>query len=143
MKRNFKEIGLFLFFLFISITIQKSIKPSKDVPDYNKVPEYMANYYGQGHKLDCLSICKRCINDTIVAIVYYRIKDSTSVKFIPKEELDHAINQELALLKKEKEDEYHQIVQERIEINENELNPNNLFRIYYDQCILYNNYFYA
>lgn len=114
-----------------------------EVADYNKLPEYMANYFGQGHELDCFNICKRCVKDSIVSKVYYELKAKLQVDFVSKDVLDGALNSELASIKRTDNVKYNSLVSEKTEFTEDQLNPKNLFRIYYDQCILYNKAFYA
>eukprot|EP00340_Litonotus_pictus_P002344 CAMPEP_0170514960 /NCGR_PEP_ID=MMETSP0209-20121228/1456_1 /TAXON_ID=665100 ORGANISM="Litonotus pictus, Strain P1" /NCGR_SAMPLE_ID=MMETSP0209 /ASSEMBLY_ACC=CAM_ASM_000301 /LENGTH=79 /DNA_ID=CAMNT_0010799235 /DNA_START=248 /DNA_END=490 /DNA_ORIENTATION=+ len=79
----------------------------------------------------------------MVSKVYYTVKSETQVSFVTKQALEEALNKELSALKKENEKEYKKVVSERTEFTEKELNPKNLFRIYYDQCILFNSGFYA
>lgn len=114
-----------------------------EVASYNKLPEYMANYFGQGHKLDCLNICKKCIKDSIVSEVYYDIKEKTNSDFVIKEKIDEELNKKLSTLKTENAEKYKELVSEKTEFTEAELNPKNLFRIYFDQCIIFNNAFYS
>ncbi len=168
MKKQVCSLTILIVYLLLSSNIQTSlslqteVKNSKlatmlnkskeklatevkgdEVAAYNMLPEYMANFFGQGHELDCLNRCKKCVKDSMVSKVYYVIKEKNKLDFVPKDLLIESINNELASIKRTDEKEYKSIVTEKNEFTEEELNPKNLFRIYFDQCFLYNNAFYS
>lgn len=156
-------VGILIAISNVFISLQSTVKTSKlsemlnkskennsvkakgdsDVASYNMLPEYMANFYGQGHELDCLNRCKKCVKESVVSKVYFVLKEKNKVDFVPKELLVEAINSELASIKRTDEKEYKSLVTEKKEFTEEELNPKNLFRIYFDQCFLYNSAFYS
>lgn len=146
-----KNLNHYLLLIYVllaisNIELSRSLKiteQSKQQSNSMKVPEYLNNFVPQGHILDCMNICKKCINHELVEKTYNQLSQSQSKGIVLKDALIQSITQMLIDLKSSDQAKYNINVKERSEFKEEELNPKNLFRIYYDICYTFNRTFYA
>ena len=116
-------------------------KDDAEVAGYNRVPEYMANFFGQGHQLDCLNRCKVCVDEAVVKKSYFKLKDDLKLDFVMKTDLMKEIKAQIKALEGNKS-EYDKLIKKKENITAQDTDPKNLFRIYFDQCYIYNKGFY-
>ncbi len=142
--KNKIALSLFLnVLIFLSMTINSYQEVIKNLKLKEDKPEYLYYYSGRGHILDCLNTCKKCIDDSVIKRVYYNVKVKGDFKLVPKDILELEIQNELTDMSLYNVEDYSDNVYLRTEFEENELNPKNLFRIYFDFCIIHNKAFYA
>lgn len=142
--KNYNALSLFLVVLiFNSIVISTNQQMIKNLKLKEDKPEYLYYYSGRGHILDCLNTCKKCIDDSVIKRVYYKVKEKGDFKLVPKDILELEIQNELNSMSLYNVEDYTDNVYIRTEFEENELNPQKLFRIYFDFCIIHNKAFYA
>lgn len=119
----------------------KQISERSTAAEYNKVPEHLAYFLGQGHALDCLNRCKTCVKESFVKGIYDELKKGKL--YVPKDQLLKQISEEIGTLKKKKSKDLEKSFVEKSSLTKEDKDPNNLFRVYFDMCFIFSNAFYA